>query len=66
MKANRRKLYIAMATACIDSRELAEKAGLPRPTLDGVIKGHSIRPSTIGKVARALGVPVTEILEEDE
>lgn len=63
MKANREKLELAMAKACLLPSELAEQAGVPRPTLNGVISGKSVRPATLGKVARALGVPVEELLE---
>ena len=39
MKANRDKLFLAMARACLNSRELAEKTGMPRPTVNNVITG---------------------------
>lgn len=64
MKANRRKLELAMARACILPSELAERAEMPRPTLNGVINGRSVRPATLGKVARALGTDVKELLGE--
>lgn len=63
MKANREKLELAMAKACLLPSELAERAGMPRPTLNGVINGRNVRPATLGKVARALGVDVEELLE---
>lgn len=63
MKANRKKLELQMARACTGPSKLAELAKMPRPTLDGVIYGKSVRPETLGKVAKALGVDVTEILE---
>lgn len=63
MKADRNKLELAMAKACILPSELAELAEMPRPTLNGVIKGRNVRPATLGKVARALGVNVEELLE---
>lgn len=63
MKADRRKLEIAMAQACMNTEDLQKKARIPRPTLNGVISGRNVRPGTIGKVARALGIDVTAILE---
>lgn len=63
MKANRQKLELAMARACLLPGELAERAKMPRPTLNSVINGRSVRPATLGKVARALGVDVKELLE---
>ncbi len=64
MKANRKKLEIAMAKACMNSEDVQKKSGIPRPTLNNVISGRNVRPGTIGKVAKALGVDVTAILEE--
>lgn len=66
MKANRKALELAMARACLDSRELAEKAQLPRPTLNNAIVGKGIRPSTLGRIARALGVDPMEIMDVEE
>ncbi len=64
MKVNRKKLQLAMANACLNSEDLAVKAELPRPTLNNAITGRSVRPATIGKIAKALGVPVEQILED--
>lgn len=66
MKANKKKVDIAMARACISLNELQEKAGMPLPTIKGVIYGKNVKPVTLGKVAKALGVEVEEILEEEE
>lgn len=64
MKVNRKKLQLAMANACLNSEDLAVKAEMPRPTLNNAITGRSVRPATIGKIAKALGVPVEQILED--
>ena len=63
MKANRERLVLAMARACMNAENLAEAAQMPRPTVNNVITGKNVRPRTLGKVARALGVDVTEIME---
>lgn len=69
MKANRNKLELAMAKACMSTAELQKAAEMPRPTprptLNNVISGKSAKPATIGRIARALGVDVTEILETE-
>lgn len=65
MKTNRKKLEIAMARACMNTEDLQKAAEMPRPSLNNVISGKSARPATIGRIARALGVDVTEIIEED-
>lgn len=64
MKVNRKKLELSMARACLSSDELAKKANLLRPTLNNAIVGKSVKPVTLGKIAKALGVDVTEILED--
>lgn len=64
MKVNRKKLQLAMANACLNSKDLAVKAEMPRPTLNNAITGRSVRPATIGKIAKALDVPVEQIIED--
>lgn len=64
MKVNKKKLELAMANACMDSRDLAVAANLPRPTLNNAITGRNLRPATVGKVAKALGVSVESLIEE--
>lgn len=63
MKVDRRKLEIAMANACMNTEDIQDATGMPRPTINGVISRRSARPGTIGKIAKALGVNVTEIIE---
>lgn len=63
MKVDRKKLELAMARACMNTENLARAAEMPRPTVNNVITGRNVRPGTLGKIARALGVDVTEILE---
>lgn len=65
MKANKKKLKLAMAKACMSTSDLQKASEIPRPTLNNVITGRCVRPDTIGKVARALGVEVEAILELD-
>ena len=64
MKANKKKLELAMANACLNTEDLAIKATMPRPTINNVITGRNVRPATIGKIARALNVPVESLIEE--
>ena len=63
MRANREKLTLAMARACMNTEDLAALAEMPRPTVNNVITGRNVRPGTLGRIARALGVDVTEIME---
>lgn len=66
MRADRKKLELAMARACMSSSELASSTNLPRPTVNNVISGKGIRPSTLGKIAKALGVDPVDIIETEE
>lgn len=65
MKVDKKKLEILMARACMSTAELTEKSNMPRPTVNNAITGKSVRPETAGKIARALGVDVTEIIDTE-
>ena len=65
MKTNKKKLELAMARACMNTEDLQKATEMPRPSLNNVISGKSARPATIGRIARALGVDVTEIIDEE-
>lgn len=66
LKADKRKLELAMARACMNAADLVEKAELPRPTVNNVIVGRNVRTGTVGRIAKALGVDVTEIIETED
>lgn len=61
MKLDRNKYLLARARACMGQKDL-EAAGIPKGTLCRAMSGD-IRPETAGKIAKALGVDVTEIIE---
>ena len=61
MKLNQEKFDLARARACKGTKEL-EAAGIPRGTLCTAMSGKNVRPETIGKIARALEVDVTDII----
>lgn len=63
MKIDREKYMLARARACMGQKDL-EAAGISRGTLCRVIGGGETRPETIGKIAKALGVDVAEIIED--
>ena len=66
MKANRKKLELAIARACMDTVDLAKKSAMNRKTVSNVIAGRDVKPATLGKIARALDVDVADILEVEE
>ncbi len=63
MKINRQKLEIAMARAELNRNTLAEKANMPIPTICNVYVRGTCKPATAGRIAKALGCDVTEIIE---
>jgi len=63
MKANRKKLELAMARACMNTDDLVKAANMPRPTVNNVIVGRHVRTRTIGRIAKALGADPAEIIE---
>jgi DNA-binding Xre family transcriptional regulator len=66
MKTDKGKLTLAMARACMNPQDLAKAAELPPQTVNGVIRGKSVRPATLGKVAKALGVDPADIIAKEE
>lgn len=65
MKINDLKLQIAMANMCIDPIALANKAGLTYPTIKRATQREGTRPSTIGKIAKALEVSVEDLIDKE-
>lgn len=63
MKANTMKIKIAMAKNCITTVDLCQKVNMSRTTFNNVLSGKSVRPVSLGKIAKALGVDVCEIME---
>ncbi|MGN0263914.1 MAG: hypothetical protein ACI4DX_05945 [Oliverpabstia sp.] len=64
MRINREKYMLARARACMGQKEIVE-AGVPKGTLCRIVGGADAKPETIGKIAKVLGVDVTEILEDE-
>ena len=65
MKVNRKKLELSMARACVNGADLPGLTGLPRPTVQNAIVGKGVRPGTLGRIAKALNVDPTEIMEQE-
>lgn len=63
MKINKAKFDLAKARACMGTKDIV-KAGVPKGTLCRILSADNVRPETVGKIAKALGVDVTELLED--
>ena len=64
MRIDRRKYMLARARACMGPKDL-EAAGIPIGTLCTALRGN-VKPETAGKIAKALGVDVNEIIETED
>lgn len=62
MKISKTKFDIALARACMSARDLRQK-GLSPATISNATRGNDLTPKMAGKIARALGVDVTDLLE---
>lgn len=65
MKVDAARLKIELARKCWNMKMLAEYSGTSTQTLRNIYAGLSVMPETAGKLARALGVDVTELLKEE-
>ncbi|WP_105205395.1 helix-turn-helix transcriptional regulator [Neobittarella massiliensis] len=60
MKIDKEKFEVELARRCLSSRNLK---GVSPQTVAKIRRGGEVRPAALGRVARALGVDVTEIME---
>lgn len=67
MKIDNEKLTLLLAEKQVNLKDLCEDAGVGVTTLQRIRKGLTIpRPATIGKIAKALGVDVKDIIREGD
>lgn len=65
MQISKNKLEKVMAERCITAENLAKLTGVSQVTLARMKRGvQNARPATIGKIAKALNVPVENLIEE--
>ena len=62
MKIDKNRLNVVLARKCMSLRDL--RSFLSPCTLSRINAGKDVRTKTVGAVAKALGVDVTEIMEE--
>ena len=66
MTIDNAKLSIAMANEGLLYKDLCQKAGIHEVTLRQIRKGsRNPKPSTVGKIAKALNVDVRDIIQEE-
>lgn len=64
MKVDKKKLDMLLAVRCLSITELRCE-GLSPQTLTRIRRGEAVKPKTIGKLARVLGVQVSDIIRKE-
>lgn len=63
MRVDKHKFEIVMANKCMTSADLSKKSGVSQFTITRMQTKAETQPATIGKIAKALEVPVEELIE---
>lgn len=63
MKIDKEKVNIYLARKQITVSEFCEIVGLSRNRIYSILNSKKVNPKTAGRIAEALGVDVTEIIE---
>lgn len=66
MKIHYGKFQIAMANKCWNCNELMKKADIGLNTYCNIKKGKDLQTKTVGKIAKALGVDVLDLVDLSE
>lgn len=64
LKPDSRKVLIAMAAAEMEPKDVSKESGVPVNIVYTIRRGFYTKPKYIGKVARALKVPVADLIED--
>lgn len=65
MRIDINKLDMELARQCKSMSSLRGE-GLSPSTLQGIRKGAEVKPVTLGKIAKALGIDPVEIIEKED
>lgn len=66
MKIKSWKIKLILAECQMQQGDLAEKCGVTRQNISAILARGSCHPKTAGKLASALGVPLSEIVVEED
>lgn len=66
MKISKKQLCVLQCRLGLTGAQIAEKAGIKPQCYSAVKNRGTCSSTTIGKIARALGVDVTEIIEQED
>lgn len=65
MKLDVPKIKLILAEREMNQSDLAKKCGVNRQQINNILSRGSCTLKTMGKIAKALGVPVQEIVKEE-
>ena len=65
MRINDMKFKIALANSGLTITQAAERAGVSRQRYSVILNQKNVTPQAAGKIAKGLGVDVTEIIEPE-
>lgn len=65
MKINAHKIKLILAEMDMTRTDLAAKCGISRQNISTILTRGTCAPKTAGRLAKGLGVPLAEIVEED-
>lgn len=66
MRMNPVKYQIARARSGLSTTDIVNNYGMRRATVCRAARGEECLPETIGRIARALGVDVTDLIDTQE
>lgn len=66
LKPDSRKFLVAMAEAEMEPKELAAKSGVSVNIVYTARRGYYVKPVYLGKISKALGVRVADLVEDNE
>lgn len=65
MRINDEKFQIALANSGLTIGQAAERAGISRQRYAMILNQKSATPQAVGKIAKGVGVDVTEIIDTE-
>lgn len=66
MKINTRKIRLILAGKEMNQTDLAIKCGVNRQQINEILSRGTCSLKTLGRISKALNVPVSEIIKEDD
>lgn len=64
LSVDRRKYELCLARKRLTTTEMASRMNISRQRLAAILNQRNVSPEVVGRLARALGVDVTEIIEQ--